>query len=952
MALSAGTKLGRYEVISQLGKGGMGEVYLAQDATLNRRVALKVLPAELAANHDRMRRFELEAKSAAALNHPNVAHIYEIGEAEGLHFIAMEFVDGKTLREKIHYEHTELKKLLKYLQQVAGGLAKAHAAGIVHRDLKPDNVMVADDGYAKILDFGLAKLVEIPTPGPEGETTSDAATVAQQNYSIPGRLLGTVGYMSPEQAQGKTGELDHRSDIFSFGCMLYEAVTRHRPFQGESNVQSLYKIVYEPARLITEFDPSAPTELQRIIRRCLAKDPDDRYQTIQDVAIELRDLRRELEGDTQLDTTITPSTISSQRVESQGMQRASSLTIGGSQTIAGTLAGSAGTSEHSAARATSSSEVILGEIKKHKRGVLFAVVALVLGVAALAFLWNKFSGTANAEPFRTMRIERLTTGGRIGNASIRGYTSISPDGKYVVFRTTELGKDSLWVRQVSSGSLVKIVPDLEGKIGGTTFSRDGEQIFYSRFDKDDSLGTLYQVPVLGQIPPRRVMAGVTSPVSFSPDGKQFAFVRPAPGESNLLTANVDGSGERKIATRKLPDYFAFDGGPSWSPDGKLIACGAGSFSGNLSATIISVPVAGGPETTLARQSWVSVSRVLWLADGSGLIVAAMPQLISAGTQLWHVSYPGGEVRRITNDLNAYGTSSLGLTADSKTLVTVQADKSAQIWVVTPGADVGQPKQITNGKYDGDSLGWTPDGRILYTAPSGEQADIWSIATDGSANKQLTTDAYIESLGCVTAAGGQIVFSSNRSGNFNLWRMDSAAGEQKQLTQGAEIDSQATCSPDGQWVLFRSFRQGKSTFWKVPILGGAPEQIMDKSSTWAAVSPDGKLIALRYFDDQANRNRIAVIPFAGGQPLKILEVSLNSRDVGLGWTADSKAITYADSRDKADNIWTLPLDGSPAQQLTNFSSGLIFVFQMSRDGKQIALTRGTQTDDVILLRDSQ
>ena len=239
MSLTAGTKFGRYEILSRLGKGGMGEVYLAKDTKLDRNVALKILPAELASSRERMLRFVQEAKAAAALNHPNVAHVYEISEHDGLNFIAMEYVDGRTLREKIHYEQTELRKLLKYLQQVASGLAKAHAAGIVHRDLKPDNIMITRDGYAKILDFGLAKLIEIPTPGPDGGTISDAATVALEPHSIPGRLLGTVGYMSPEQAQGKTGQIDHRSDIFSFGCMLFEAVTRNRPFQGESNVQSL-----------------------------------------------------------------------------------------------------------------------------------------------------------------------------------------------------------------------------------------------------------------------------------------------------------------------------------------------------------------------------------------------------------------------------------------------------------------------------------------------------------------------------------------------------------------------------------------------------------------------------------------------------------------------------------------------------------------------------------------
>jgi serine/threonine protein kinase/Tol biopolymer transport system component len=942
MPLAPGTKIGRYEILSQLGKGGMGEVYLGQDSKLNRKVALKVLPAELAANHDRMVRFVQEAKAAAALNHPHVAHVYEIGEHDGLNFIAMEFVDGSTLRKKIHYERTELKKLIRYLQQVASGLAKAHAAGIVHRDLKPDNIMITRDGYAKILDFGLAKLVEIPTPGPDSGTISDAATVALEPHSIPGKLLGTVGYMSPEQAQGKSRAIDHRSDIFSFGCMLFEAVTKHRPFEGESNVQSLYKIVYEPAPQLRDFAPFASPELQRIIRRCLAKDPDERYQSIQDVALELKELRRDMEGDTEIDVTVPPPAVGGVRGPSQ-VQGSTIPTIG-EQTS---------TSDVSAARLTSSTstDVILGEVKKHKRGLVLTGAALFLLVSGVVIIWVKFFVPAKATPFLTMKITRLTTGGKIGNAAIKGYTSISPDGKYVVFRTTESGKDSLWVRQVLTGSLVKIVPDLERKIGGTTFSRDGEFIYYSLFGKDDPLGTLYQVPVLGG-EPRRIMAGVTSPVTFSPDGKQLAFVRPSSSQSDLMVASIDGTGERKIATRRLPAYFSFDGGAAWSPDGGTIVCGAGSYSGNLSATLVAVPAEGGTEKSITSQNWVSVSRVLWLGDGSGLIVAAVPELVSAGTQLWYVSYPAGEVRRVTNDLNAYGTSSLGLTADSRTLVTVQADRSAQLWVVEAGGNASRAKQITSGKYDGDTLSWTADGRIFYTALSGEQSDIFSVNTDGSANKQVTADAYLEGLGCVSRDGRYAVFSSNRSGNFNIWRMDLENGEQKQLTQGTEIDSQPGCSPDGQWVLFRSLRQGKSTFWRVPLAGGAPEQVSDKSSTWAAVSPDGKLLALRYFDDQTNVNKIAIMPFAGGQPIKTLDVSVGYRDVGLGWTSDSRSIIYADARENADNLWSFPIDGGPSKQLTNFNSGLVFAFQVSQDGKKIVLSRGTQTDDVILLRDEK
>src|SRR5438874_11685049 len=304
MTLGAGTKLGRYEIRSKIGVGGMGEVYLAQDTKLDRKVALKILPAEVASNQDRMTRFVREAKAAAALNHPNIAHIYEIDEVDGQHFIAMEFIDGETLRQCIRASHADLIKLLRYLQHAAEGLAKAHKAGIVHRDLKPDNIMITRDGHAKVLDFGLAKLVE--PPGQDLERDSDLASeIATAHHSIPGIVRGTSGYMAPEQAQGKTKDIDQRADIFSFGCILYEAATGQKAFAGKDLLDSLHKIVHGPTPLIRELNRAAPDELQRIVRRCLAKDPDERYQTIKDVAIELKELRRELEG-SGLDTTVAP----------------------------------------------------------------------------------------------------------------------------------------------------------------------------------------------------------------------------------------------------------------------------------------------------------------------------------------------------------------------------------------------------------------------------------------------------------------------------------------------------------------------------------------------------------------------------------------------------------------------------------------------------------------------
>src|SRR5438128_5357182 len=367
--LTAGTRLGRYEIRSKIGEGGMGEVYLAQDTKLDRKVALKILPAELASNRDRMRRFKQEAQAAAALNHPYIAHVYEIGEHEGVNFIAMEFIDGETLRELIHQKQTDLSKLLRHLQHVAEGLAKAHAAGIVHRDLKPDNIIVTRDGHAKILDFGLAKLIEPQQSSATSGEASEQATAILQQHSTPGVVLGTVGYMSPEQAQGKTKELDHRSDIFSFGCMLYEAVTKQKAFTGKDAIDTLNKIIREPAARITDFRTDAPDHLQRIVRRCLAKDPEDRYQTIKDVAIELRELRRELPGSAGIDTTVPPTSAKF-----------------GVPPAGGTVSGPRTLPPESGTPSTpppSSAEYIIREIKQHKLAVAVVLLVLVLGAIGL-----------------------------------------------------------------------------------------------------------------------------------------------------------------------------------------------------------------------------------------------------------------------------------------------------------------------------------------------------------------------------------------------------------------------------------------------------------------------------------------------------------------------------------------------------------------------------------------
>jgi serine/threonine protein kinase/tetratricopeptide (TPR) repeat protein len=389
---AAGASVGHYEIVGQIGAGGMGEVYLAQDTRLRRKVALKVLPINLVSNHDRLDRFEREARAAATLNHPNIAHIYEIAEVDGTNFIAMEFIDGETLRAKIYRDNSNLKRMLEWLTQVAEGLAKAHGAGIVHRDLKPDNIMISRDGYAKILDFGLAKLLAPQLPA-NSEANSEASTVmVPQPLSTPGMIMGTVGYMSPEQAGGRA-QIDARSDIFSFGCVLYEAATRQQPFSGTTAVDSLHKIIHAHPPPVNNFNATAPLDLQRVVRRCLAKDPEDRYQTIKDVATELKELLREIEKETQVEISISPKTLSGPLISEGGSE-----TIDASGKTAASTVG---------AQTKSIAEYAFIKAKRHK--FLVASVAALLFIAlAIAYIRRPAVAKKPIQSIAVMPFENLT----------------------------------------------------------------------------------------------------------------------------------------------------------------------------------------------------------------------------------------------------------------------------------------------------------------------------------------------------------------------------------------------------------------------------------------------------------------------------------------------------------------------------------------------------------------
>jgi len=912
----------------------MGEVYRAQDTELGRPVALKFLPGEVAAHQNRVKRFIQEAKAASALNHPNILTVYEIGRADDTTFIATEFVDGVTLRQHMG-QRLKLIEVLDIATQIASALVAAHAAGIVHRDIKPENIMVRTDGIVKVLDFGLAKLTER-----QSLTGSEAITIALVNTE-PGAVLGTVAYMSPEQAAGR--EVDARSDIWSLGVVLYEMITARSPFEGASKSHIIVAITDREPPPITDFAPEVPEALEWIIAEALTKDLEERCQTAKEMLGKLRRLKQRIESGAM---PTSPS-----ELNRSAPPQPSNLTLplkpatleeGGRSTApAGDLA---------ATRALSSVEFVASGIKQHKKASVAAVVLGLIVFSAIGFgLYKLFT---QPKQFGPTKMTALTTGGKINGEDINGQVSISPDGKYVTCAANDDRQQaSLWLRQVSTNSLVRIVPPDNGGYLGTTFSPDGELIYYvATLERNRFVPTLYRIPVLGGSP-TRVLDRVFSAIGFSKDGKQFAFVRKNQDDMELMVANTDGSGQpRTIAVRKQPDGFSTSG-PSWSPDGKRIACGIINGTSDGYASVVEVPVEGGDARSIGSEKWASVGRVIWLADGSGLIMTAQPESSSIGTQIWFLPYPSGKARRITNDLNGYGEVSLGLTADSGTISTIQQVNASSIWITAPNVDESHARQILKTNLP-ETVAWSPDGKIVYASRTGENWDIWMANRDGSQSNQLTADAYIDQQPAVSSDGRYVVFQSKRSGSRNIWRMDADGSNPKQLTEGSYEDATPVCSPDGRFVVFMSGRSGKLAIWKVGIDGGPPVQLTDRVSQLPTISPDGKLIAYFYTDEQANNQpKLSMIPFEGGEKVKTIDLPRTVQPIAFAWMPDGRSIAYLDTASGILNVWSLPIDGSAPKQLTNFKSGFLVSFAISRDGK-IAAYRFSATRDIVLIKDFQ
>ena len=928
--LTPGQRLKHYQIVNLIGEGGMGEVYLTTDTILGRRVALKVLPAFVSKDPERLRRFTQEARAASRLSHPNVRVVHEIGETDdGRPFIAMEYVEGMTLRQRLQQQTMKLGDVLDVAIQVADGLTAAHEAGIIHRDIKPENIMIRPEGYVKILDFGLAKLTERH----KSATHLTMSTLILD--SSPGTVIGTAAYMSPEQARGVA--VDERTDIWGLGVVLYEMASGIPPFVGETPTDVVVAIVEKEQPPLSRHVEGTPPELERIVKKALRKDRNERYQIVKEMAIDLKSLRRELEINSLLDRSLAPGAAPE-----------------------GELARTVSARERVAH--TNEVKTALTTVQKHAGPsaqtwlALGAAAAIILALAAFGiYKMRTRSEIRTRIPFEKIEVTKLTTN---GNALI---AAISPDGKYVTYVTGESGKQSLWLRQVGINSNAQLIAPREGRYLGVAFSPDGNYIYfgYAGSDRNDA-GQIYRLPALGIGATATRVELEDGLFAISHDRKRVAFIRYDQGKQtdSLVVANADGTGEQIIDTRKWPQHFAWDvlTRPEWTTDDRTLMVPLASSNpvngeANYSLAIYEKDLNTGAERTipLSTQKFDEIGRLTVLPDGSGLIMLAKAHGASF-VQIWQL-FRDGSQRSITNDLSDY--RELSLRTDGSALVTVQVQTLSRLWMLRQGES--KPTAITSGTSRYYDLSVAPDDKIIYASDASGMADIFEMAASGGDSRPLTSAGGRNYAPVVSPDDRYIVFHSNRTGIFQIWRIDRDGGSPKQLTFGATESTWPAFSGDGKWIVYQHSELGSSySLWRVPVEGGAPEQVTDGLAIRPTVSLDGKLIAFWHNDaQQSSRWRLKVAQFDGGATLNVFDVAPTVQvqwDTPLHWSLDGRYLVYVDHSGGIDNLWGQPIEGGAPKQLTKFDEGKIFAFGWLKDGSVVA-SRGVLASDVVLIQDA-
>jgi eukaryotic-like serine/threonine-protein kinase len=882
-----GRMLGHHRILDQIGKGGMGVVYLAEDTRLGRRVALKVLPPEVAGDPARQARFEREARLVAALNHPNIVTIHSVEQAEGIHFLTMELVDGRRLTELLPGDGLPLPRLLEWAAGIADALVAAHRQGVVHRDLKPDNIMVTAEGRLKVLDFGLAKLRETALEG--GRSIAATASVTGE-----GKIVGTVSYMSPEQAEAKP--LDHRSDIFSFGIILYEMATGRRPFQGDTPISTISSILKDTPPPLQQVNARMPEHLGRIVRRCLAKEPDRRFQSTEDLRNELRELKEESEsGELARERTAS--------VPPPGISREA---------------------EGAAARPRT---LLWG-------GLAVALVALV---AVAVWLWPRREQTGSlpsAAAVSRLQMSRVTTDGSVSEAGI------SPDGRYVAYVRRQGPLTSLRLRQLATGEEVQVVAPSEAGLTAPSFSADGDFLYYSYLEPGRFTGTVYRVSVLGGAP-RRLLDGV-SVVAPSPDGRRLALFVWQTGGAILRVAGAEGESPRDLVARTGRDHF--DSGPAWSSDGRTIAIVSHRYG--QPQQVVLVDADSGAERILPQKTLRAVQAVSWLPGNGGLLVTGSEKPLTQGApdQIWQISAQG-EAVPLTHDLNAY--SGVTVMKDGSTIAAVQVERRSGIDVADVHAGVpGQLTElfpITAARYGTGGLAWLPGGKLLHASMSGEAMEVFLTDLASRDTRQLTTGAPHHTP-AASRDGRTLVVVRDEQESSRLFRIDPATGNEERLTDGP-FDVFGTLNADGSWLVWSSVGDTARLMKRAMTPGGSPVELLREAMFCTDVSVDERMTCLMALP--TGETRPIVVPLAGGEPKQATQVPPSARIEKFG--PDGRTITWLVVAPGACEIWSDVPGKAEPRMLARIEGKEIGNYAFSPDGTHLAVVKYTDSGDVVLLK---